>query len=68
MCLLNLAECKAWWAADLASGWVADLVAAFNGTRNDTLGRHSLDAPEQIYGYMTFNNNKLGILTNRQRA
>ncbi|KIM35406.1 hypothetical protein M413DRAFT_20768 [Hebeloma cylindrosporum] len=33
----------------------------------DTLGRQSLDALHQIYGYMTFNNNKFGILSNWQR-
>jgi hypothetical protein len=33
-----------------------------------TLGQQSLDALEQVYGYMTFNDNKFGILTNWQRA
>ncbi len=41
------------------------VVAAFNGTHDDT---HSLDALEQIYGYMTFNNTKFGTLTNWRRA
>jgi hypothetical protein len=40
-----------------------DLLAAFNGT-GDARGRQSLEALEQIYGYMTFNENKFGILTN----
>jgi len=44
------------------------VVAAFNGTRSDTLSQQSLHALEQIYGYMTFNNNKFGILTNWRRA
>ena len=44
------------------------VAAAFNGTRGDTLSQQSLHALEQIYGYMTFNNNKFGILTNWQRA
>jgi len=43
-------------------------VAAFNGTRGDTLSQQSVHALEQIYGYMTFNNNKFGILTNWKRA
>jgi len=43
-------------------------VAAFNGTCDDTLSQQSLHALEQIYGYMTFNNNKFGILTNWQCA
>ena len=56
-------EYKAWWVADLV-----DLPAAFTGTRNDLLSRQSLDSLEQIYGYMTFNNNRFGILSNWQRA
>jgi hypothetical protein len=56
-------EYKAWWVADLA-----DLPAAFAGTRNDPLSRQSLESLEQIYGYMTFNNNRFGILSNWQRA
>ena len=44
------------------------VVAAFNGTRGDTLSQQSLHALEQIYGYMSFNDNKFGILTNWQRA
>ncbi|KIM83425.1 hypothetical protein PILCRDRAFT_69679 [Piloderma croceum F 1598] len=56
-----IVEYKTWWAADL-------VVAAFNGTPGDTLSRQSLHALEHIYGYMTSNNNKFGILTNWQRA
>lgn len=56
-------EYKAWWVADLL-----DLPGAFAGTRRDILSRQSLESLEQIYGYMTFNNNKFGILTNWQRA
>jgi hypothetical protein len=44
------------------------VVEAFDGTRDDTLSKHSLEALQQIYGYMTFNNNEFGILTNWQRA
>ena len=44
------------------------IVAAFSGTRSDTLSKQSLHALQQIYGYMTFNDNKFGILTNWQRA
>jgi hypothetical protein len=56
-------EYKAWWVADLV-----DLPAAFEGTRGGILSRQSLESLEQIYGYMTFNNNRYGILTNWQRA
>lgn len=45
-----------------------DIVAAFNRTHDDTVSRQTLDALEQIYGYMTFNNNKYGILTSWQHA
>ena len=31
---------------------------------HDTLGQQTSEALQQIYGYMTFNNNKFGILTN----
>ncbi|KAK2465075.1 hypothetical protein APHAL10511_002883 [Amanita phalloides] len=58
-----IVEYKTWWAANLT--YVAE---AFNGTRDDTLSKQSLEALQQIYGYMTFNNNKFGILTNWQRA
>jgi hypothetical protein len=44
------------------------IVADFSGTRSDALSKQSLDALQQIYGYMTFNNNKFGILTNWQCA
>jgi hypothetical protein len=44
------------------------VVADFSGTHSDALSKQSLDALQQIYGYMTFNNNKFGILTNWQRA
>ncbi|KIL68390.1 hypothetical protein M378DRAFT_71243 [Amanita muscaria Koide BX008] len=56
-------EYTAWWVADLL-----DLPAAFAGTRCDILSRQSLESLEQIYGYMTLNNNRFGILTNWQRA
>ena len=47
---------------------LADLPAAFDGTRHDTMSKQNLEALQQIYGYMTFNNNKFGILTNWKRA
>ncbi|KAF8800896.1 hypothetical protein BYT27DRAFT_7245473 [Phlegmacium glaucopus] len=56
-------EYKAWWVVDLV-----DLPAAFKGTCNGIQSRQSLESLEQIYGYMTFNNNRFGILTNWQRA
>ena len=56
-------EYKAWWVADLV-----DRLAALAGTCHDTLSRQSLDSLEQVYEYMTFNNNRFGILSNWQRA
>lgn len=56
-----IVEYKTWWAVDLQH-----VVAAFNGTHMDTLSQQSLHALQQTYGYMTFNNNKFGILTNWQ--
>lgn len=46
-----------------------DLPATFEDTCNNTpLSQQSLDALHQIYGYLTFNDNKFGILTNWKRA
>lgn len=45
-----------------------DVIDAPNGTYRDVLSPDSLHALEQIYGYMTFNNNRYGILTNWRRA
>jgi hypothetical protein len=45
-----------------------DISGAFSGTRHDTMSKQSLEALQQLYGYMTFNNNKFGILTNWKRA
>jgi predicted subunit of tRNA(5-methylaminomethyl-2-thiouridylate) methyltransferase len=42
--------------------------AAFSGTRSDTLSKQLLDALQQTYRYITFNNNKFGILSNWQCA
>jgi hypothetical protein len=42
--------------------------ATFCGTCSDAVTEQSLDALQQIYGYMTFNENKFGILTNWQHA
>ncbi|KIL70192.1 hypothetical protein M378DRAFT_7103 [Amanita muscaria Koide BX008] len=56
-----IVEYKTWWAVDLQH-----VVAAFNGTHMDTLSQQSLHALQQTYGYMSFNNNKFGILTNWQ--
>ncbi|KAF8334413.1 hypothetical protein F5887DRAFT_1256654 [Amanita rubescens] len=55
-----IVEYKTWWVVD-----VEHVVAAFNGSHDDTYSLHAL---EQIYGYMTFNHNKYGILTNWQCA
>jgi hypothetical protein len=62
------AEYKTKWAAPLE-----DLPAYFQPyfQRNDRvkgLGRRSIDAVLQLYGYMTFNDNKYGILNNMQYA
>jgi hypothetical protein len=45
-----------------------NLLGAFDGTRRDTPSTQSLHALEQTYGYMTFNDNNFGILTNWKRA
>ncbi|KAF8233400.1 hypothetical protein L208DRAFT_1267056, partial [Tricholoma matsutake] len=58
-----IVEYKTWWAADLAN-----LVAPFNCTHGNALSQQSLHALEQTYGYMTFNNNRFGILTNWKHA
>jgi hypothetical protein len=42
--------------------------ATFCGTCSDAVTEQSLDTLQQIYGYMTFNENKFGILTNWQHA
>lgn len=47
---------------------LVDIPAAFDGTRRDTMSKQSLEALQQVYGYMTFNNNKFSILTNWKRA
>ena len=39
------------------------VLAAFSGTARDSLAEQTLEALNQIYGYMNFNNNKFGILT-----
>lgn len=44
------------------------VLAAFDGTAYDSLAGHTLEALDQIYGYMTFNNNKFGILTSWTHA
>ena len=45
-----------------------EIDATFGGTRSDAVTKHSLDALQQIYGYMTFNEGRFGILSNWQRA
>ena len=47
---------------------MANIVAAFNHTLDDAPSTRSLHALQQTYGYMTFNNNKYGILSNWRRA
>ena len=54
-------EYKTWWEADL------EHIVATSANGN-TLSQDSLHALEQIYGYMTFNNNTFSILTNWRRA
>ena len=44
------------------------VLAAFNGTACDPATEQTLEALNQIYGYMTFNNNKFGILTSWTHA
>jgi hypothetical protein len=58
-------EYKTDWTADLL-----DLPAFFAKTkaRRNMNERQSIDALEQTYGYMTFNNNKYGVLSNWTRA
>ncbi|KAF8345189.1 hypothetical protein F5887DRAFT_1061817 [Amanita rubescens] len=58
-----IVEYKMWWVADLEH-----VVAASDGAHRNTLSPDTLHALEQIYGYMTFNNNRFGILTNWKRA
>lgn len=54
--------------------WVADLrdlpasLQAFNTIDCPVPDKQCVEALQQIYGYMTFNNNKYGILTNLTRA
>lgn len=45
-----------------------NVVAAFNGTLDDAPSSRSLHALQQTYAYMTFNNNRYGILSNWRRA
>ena len=45
-----------------------NIIGAFHHTRNDAPSTRSLRALQQTYGYMTFNNNKYGILSNWKRA
>ncbi|EDR08523.1 uncharacterized protein LACBIDRAFT_297282 [Laccaria bicolor S238N-H82] len=56
-------EYKPWWAVDLLN-----LVTAFDKKLDDALSKQSLHALHQTYGYMTFNNNRFGILTNWRHA
>jgi hypothetical protein len=58
------AEYKTKWAAPLK-----DLPAYFqHNDRDNVLERQSINAVLQLYGYMTFNDNKYGILNNMQYA
>ena len=45
-----------------------DLPAAHASQHHTTLSRQSLDALQQLYGYMTFNEIKFGVLTNWKRT
>ena len=56
-------EYKTIWAAPLE-----DLPAYFCKARRTVQERQSIDALFQLYGYMTFNENKYGILSNMECA
>ncbi|KAF5375519.1 hypothetical protein D9615_009168 [Tricholomella constricta] len=56
-------EYKTKWAAPLE-----DLPGYFSKNDRSVLERQSVDAVHQLYGYMTFNDNKYGVLSNMQRA
>ena len=61
-------EYKSIWAAPLQ-----DLFRIFGVFRQNPRGlnvleRQSMEALQQLYGYMTFNDNKYGVLTNWDRA
>ena len=45
-----------------------NIPAAHAGLCNTLVSRQSLDALQQLYGYMTFNENKFGVLTNWKRT
>ena len=57
------AEYKTKWAAPLA-----DLPGYFRQRNPGILERQSTDAVYQLYGYMTFNDNRYGILSNLEYA
>lgn len=44
------------------------VLAAFKDTTSNSLAGQTLEALHQIYGYMTFNDNKFGILTSWTHA
>jgi hypothetical protein len=57
-------EYKTKWVAPLE-----DLPGCFeHQNRRNVLERQTIDAVYQLYGYMTFNENKYGVLSNLQRA
>lgn len=56
-------EYKTKWAAPLE-----DLPGYFRQNDPSVLERQSIDAVYQLYGYMTFNDNKYSVLSNMQRA
>lgn len=61
---MTQAEYRTKWAAPLE-----DLPAYFQrNDRDNGPERQSIDAVLQLYGYMTFNDNKYGILNNMQHA
>jgi hypothetical protein len=57
------AEYKTKWAAPLT-----DLPGYFRQRNPSVLVRQSIDAVHQLYGYMTFNDNKYGVLSSMEYA
>jgi len=56
-------EYKAWWEADLIN-----LPTSFAKPMRTPSEERSIEGLEQLYGYMSFNENKYSILTNWKRA
>ncbi|PPQ97034.1 hypothetical protein CVT26_001292 [Gymnopilus dilepis] len=63
LCPKLVVEYKPWWEANLS-----DIPSTFADSSSDKLSEQSLEALHQVYGYMTLNNNRYGILTNWKEA